>query len=649
MSSTSLQGRAADFLRRIPARGWFWFLLAAGILLRIVYLLEFRASPLFDTPVGPDVQEYYERALDILNGDFFPPGADHHAPLYSCFLAGMLWLTGGSVPAVRVLQLLLNFGGWLLLFRLLGRIPGVSRKTAWAFLAIAMLYPVPVFHQSQLVSESILLPLLAGALWLLYAGGAARERSRRGLCFAGAGICAGLAAITHPLTLAFGAAVAVWLFVRKSPRRALLFVAGVSVCVCPVAAVNSSRAGRMVLVQAGGGFNIWLGNNPDATGGCYLRPGPEWEQLHAEADREAAERGISVERLWLGRAGAFFLEHPVAAVLLAGKKAFMVWSPRELISGADADAIVRGTRVIFYGSWLTLPLFVLAWIGLFRCLRRKRGQYCYFYLLLFSMWAAQVLTVTSGRYRTAMIPAILLFAAVGATELNRRWRLMVPAVFLAISLVLTTELQGLDEMSSLCGEAAYRKGDFERAVPLLEYALRYADSPGRFENLLGSIAMKAGRLEEAERRFRRAVKAEPERVEGWMNLGNVLSQDPGRVSEAEMVYRRTIAAFPGEADLCYNYGLLLQKLQRFSEAEEMFRETVKIAPGHAPALNGLATSLILAGRPSEAIPLLERAYRLDPRNPGYLGNLVYACRAVGDEGRLRVYEERFRRLQSDGK
>ena len=651
MSLTSLPGRVAELLRRIPARGWFWILLTAGLLLRIGYLLEFRASPLFDTPVGPDVQEYYERALDILHGDYFPAGVDHHAPLYSWLLAGMLGLTGGSVPAVRVLQLLLNLGGWLLLFRLLIRLPGVPRRAAWAFFGIAMFYPVPVFHESQLVSESILLPLLAGAISLLYAGGGepGAGKGRRRACFAGAGLCAGLAAITHPLTLAFGAAVTVWLCVRKRPKSALLFAVGIALCVFPVAAVNSSRAGRVVLVQAGGGFNFWLGNNPDATGGCYLRPGAEWERLHAEAEREAVARGISVERVWLGRAGAFFAEHPFRAVLLAVRKGVMVWSPRELISGADADAIVRGTRVIFYGSWLTLPLFGLAWIGLFFCLRRRRWQYCYFYLLLFAMWAAQVLTVTSGRYRTAMIPAVLLFAAVGATELKRRWRLIVPAVLLGISLSGSTELQELDEMSSLCGEAAYRKGDFDRAVPLLEYAMRHADSPGRFENLLGSIAMKRGRMEEAELRFRRAVKAEPDRVEGWMNLANALSQDPGRAAEAETIYRRAAATFPADADLRYNYGLWLQNQRRLSEAEAMFRGAVKLSPAHAPALNGLGTTLILSGRPAEAIPLLERAHRLAPSSPGYLGNLVYACRESGDAGRLRVYGERLRRLRGDEK
>ncbi|MBS1370754.1 MAG: tetratricopeptide repeat protein [Lentisphaeria bacterium] len=644
MSSTSRPASPAEFLRRIPARGWFGILLTAGLLLRIVYLLEFRESLLFDTPVGPDVQEYYERARDILNGDFFPPGADHHAPFYSWVLAGLLALTGGAVPAVRVLQLLLNFGGWLLLFRLLRRIPAVPGKVAWTFLAIAMLYPVPLFHQSQLVSESILLPLLAGALSLLYAGEAAEGRGRRGVCFRAAGVCAGLAAVTHPMTLAFGGAVVLWLLLRKRPRCAALFLAGVTLCVIPVSAVNSVRAGRPIFVQAGGSFNFWLGNNPGATGGCYLRPGAEWERLHAEAGREAEKRNLSVDRVWLGRAFSFFTQHPFRALLLGGRKAAMAWSPRELISGADADAIVRETAVIFYGSLLTLPIFALAWIGLVFCWRRKAGQYRYFYLLLFVMWAAQVLTVTSGRYRTAMIPAVLLFAAVGVTELERRWRVIVPAAFLCVSLLLSTELRGLDEMTSLCGEAAYRKGDFERAVPLLEYAMLHAEAPGRFENLLGSIAMRTGKPKEAEERFRRAAQAEPERAEGWMNLANLLSQEPSRASEAEEIYRRMISAFPDKADLYYNYGLLLQKQQRLGEAERMFREAVRLDPLHAPAWNGAGTAAILSTRPAEAVPLLEQAHRLEPRNPDYLGNLVYACRAAGDSARLQLYGEELRRL-----
>jgi adenylate cyclase len=57
-------------------------------------------------------------------------------------------------------------------------------------------------------------------------------------------------------------------------------------------------------------------------------------------------------------------------------------------------------------------------------------------------------------------------------------------------------------------------------------------------------------------------------------------------------------------------------------------------PNHAEYLHVLGTSLVFAGRPQEAIPLLEKAIRFDPIPPiGYLTNLAQAYNDAG------LYEE----------
>ena len=247
----------------------------------------------------------------------------------------------------------------------------------------------------------------------------------------------------------------------------------------------------------------------------------------------------------------------------------------------------------------------------------------------------QVLTVTSGRYRLAMLPAIFFFAACAFARF--RWRRCWPVlpVLLAVSLLLQGHDTGRTEADALLGEAAFRQGKLAEAKRLLTRAAREIDDIPRFGNLLGGIAMAEGDATGAEHAFRQVLAADPADADAHMNLGNLCSALPGREREAEEHYRRALALRPDYADLHFNYGFFLQRQRRRSEAAEAFRRALECNPAHAAAYNSLGILAMEERRYPEAAECFTRAAELEPGNRGYEANREAARRAAeAERGRI---------------
>ena len=609
-------------------------LLLAGIALRGVYLAEFSRLPHFALAVGADVLEYDARARAILAGRFFPAEPDIHAPLYSCFLAGVYRITGYSVPAARLLQLALNFAAWVALWLLLRR-RRLPAGMTWSFLALAMLLPVPCFHQAELISESLAIPLVAALLWLCELAESAPDDRRRLAFCAGAGAVGGMLVLLHGILAFFPAALAAALLLRRRFAAAGCFVGAALLVAGSFAAIQCRHYRRAMPIQANGGFNFWLGNRAGATGGCDIRPGAEWRRLHREAKTEAARRGISADRVWLGRAGEFWRRNPPAALALWGRKALLLFDGKENIAGADPGGIVCRTRVMRFGIHLTLLVNVAALAGIF-LRRRKWREDLPFLLLAGSLAFVQIVTVTSGRYRLAMLPALLFFAAAAVGEgvrqrgARRLIVLLVAVLLLALSSMRTAGFaeQGLDETYSLLGEAEYRCGNFAAAEGHLRFAAERTDDPRRFGNLLGAIAEARGDFAAAEKRYRSAARSEPDGFEAWMNLGNLLGMDPARRTAAEECFRRAFALAPESSQLHFNYALFRRGDVRVFHSH-LFR-ALELDPRNAAAWNALGVAAMQSGRARHASGCFRSAAEAAPRETGYWNNLRIAALAAGD-------------------
>ncbi len=593
----------------------------AGLLLRLEYLREFSSALNFDLALGADVLEYDARAREILNGRLFPTQPEIHGAIYPFFLAFLYWIGGFSIPFVRLIQLLLNWCSWLILEYVLGRF-GVSQRVRRWFLALAMFYPVLFFHQAELISESLLLPLFTGFLLLISGRGV--ENGRRPLRLTASGVVLGVAALVHGMALAAGVVEVLYLCWRRRYRSALLMVAGITLVLLPSIVVKSVHYGRPVGLQANSGFNIWLGNNPESTGGCWLRPGFRWRQLHAEAEREAVQRGVGVNRIWLGRAAQFWIAEPLHGCRLYLKKIPRIFAVNELISGADPGELVCYTDLVFFGRFFTIPLFFMAAIGGWRrwCTPGERWRSRHLFLLFAAFFLIQLLTVTSGRYRQMMMVPVLVFAASGITVFNwrRYWFLPVFAIGFAGIFGFTFHRSNRAEAASLYGEAALYKGKTALAEDLLRFAAARIDDPARFDNLLGIIAERQGKRAAAKAYYRSAISREPDRHEAHLNLGVLLGGEPGREEEARAEFVRALELAPENASGHYNFARFLSAGGDFAGAESECRNALEDDRFFAPAWNLLGVFRANRNDLSGALACFRRAEELDPREEGYRAN-----------------------------
>lgn len=117
----------------------------------------------------------------------------------------------------------------------------------------------------------------------------------------------------------------------------------------------------------------------------------------------------------------------------------------------------------------------------------------------------------------------------------------------------------------------------------------------------------------------------------------------GKIEEAERVYRRILAAEPANASAIHMLGVLLQQTGRSREGISMLNRSIELAPGVAEFHSNLAAAFGSLERHAEAIPHLHAAIRLKPNYPEAHNNLGVALESVGRlEAAAAAYREATR-------
>lgn len=273
-----------------PRRSWWiWSEAAAGIWIALLHssLWWFDRWPAPRALWG-DERTYLGSALELLAAEpsWWPESL--WPPLYPHFLAGLVWLGGGSRGFVVAVQLALLALVAVLLFDLVARWTG-SRAAAMAAAACVLGYPPLAAFAHYLWPEVLHLFLFVALLWML------ATRADRLVWCALAGVVLGLALLAKSLLLPFVPILLVAAFWNGRSARLLgsaaLVLVFASMTVAPTVAASYRRTGRPAIAGSAT-FNLWVGLN-DSGRESFRRDivWPEFQRWvasagsHAERDR----------------------------------------------------------------------------------------------------------------------------------------------------------------------------------------------------------------------------------------------------------------------------------------------------------------------------------------------------------------------------
>ncbi len=579
---------------------------------RAIFLGELSAfSPTFDSPEGGD-SVFYDR---VASGEPAPARAYFHSPLYRWFLSGIYELCGRDLLAVRMAQHLLGAVAAVLVFAVALQLFRRLSVAVVAGLVSGWLGPV-IFYEGQLLVDGLGALLVTAALCAIVA--AARTRSAEAIALGG--IALGVAALGRAVVLVWLPIVALWIASwagswRFRAGRVGVLLAALGLVIAPVALRNYLVEGDLVLITANGGLNLYVGNNPDASGsytlpeGLWFRPG---DPLDDFAGRKVAAHALGrdlssseLSRWWAARAVRFAADEPAKVAGLALEKLRILANdyeyPQLYNYYAYRDVAPMLSRLPTASFALAPGLVGLGWLGLGRSGKTRRLVV----LLTLVYGLAFVPFFVVGRYRAAWLALLAPFAGWVLVSIVRalRARRYRPAIALlgatGALLVLTSLPLGAHPTPALqyleFARAASRAEDWPQTVRWAERATEAGpDRPESWAEL-GRALRNAAERDRADRVLSSAAERFPEAAEVLRELA-ATRLEQGRAASASRLLERAIAAHPGDAASWELLGRSLEERGCGERAAQAYRAALALVGERSDA----------AGRLRQRIGDLER-------------------------------------------
>ena len=208
-----------------------------------------------------------------------------------------------------------------------------------------------------------------------------------------------------------------------------------------------------------------------------------------------------------------------------------------------------------------------------------------------------------------------------------------------------TPATGVQQALQGAGELV-RRGQLAQAEAVCRQILAAQPDQPEASHLLGLIAGRTGRYEEAEERIGRAIRAKPGAAIFHLNLGNVY-QAQGKLDAAIGAFQESLRLKPDFAEAFLNLGNALRLQDRLAEAVEAYQRVLALQPEHPDTLMNLGNVYREQGDIDAAVAAYQRALA---RRPDFAEAYLNLGQALRQQDKMTEAVEAYQRvlaLQSD--
>jgi len=182
---------------------------------------------------------------------------------------------------------------------------------------------------------------------------------------------------------------------------------------------------------------------------------------------------------------------------------------------------------------------------------------------------------------------------------------------------------------SMFGRHYLKSGLYKNASVVLDRMAEMRPDSAVVQELRGRVLLRVGRYQEGLDSLEKAYRADPALrdpallAQAHNQYGAALAR-AGRYDEAEAQFARALALDPDSIEVLGNYGTLLEKMGRDEEAIDQYRKVIGLSPASSEYYDRLGVVLGRNGRLADSVRALEKAVELQPDNWQAREHLAYA-------------------------